>query len=295
MKAYIGSRLSWFALSVAIVSCTIVVATIAMIVFRGTCQDLLVNLLADFIVVLISIVGAAVLYLGPRLRVRKFFSLDDSRNIAIYVSNIRYDPMKAPAVGVDDQSATIGEGTETVSFRELMAANCFQELLTRLFPSLPELVSVLGKLRISGVQVQILPSPKEQEDFDPTPPFISIGGPAFNAASGFIQKNLNSRIQCRVINGHNTEIKIRDMPHMSPITDPYYGFIERIVHPQGYIFYAVGSSSIGSAGAAYHLATQWKKLCKKHGDGPFLKIIKVDRNNFKLCLETVFETVVDHC
>lgn len=260
-----------------------------------TRQDLFVNLFADFIIVFISIFAADIFYLWPRLRLRKFFGLDDSRNIAIYVSNIRYDPMKAPAVGVDDQSATIGAGTETVSFRELMAANYFQELLTRLFPSLPELVSVLGKLRISGVQVQILPSPKEQEDFDPTPPFISIGGTAFNAASGFIQKNLKSRIQCHVINGHNTEIEIRDMPHMSPITDPYYGFIERIVHPQGYIFYAVGSSSIGSAGAAYHLATQWKKLCRKHGDGPFLKIIKVDRNNFKLCLETVFETVVDHC
>lgn len=291
MKEYVGGLLFWLVLSVVIVFFTVVPAAIVMVRLRGTCQDLLVNLLADLIVVWVSIVGAQILYLGPRRRLRKFFSLD-SRNITIYISNIRYDPKKAPATGVDGQPATLGEETETVAFRELTAARDFHELFTRLFPSLPALQSVLSKLRISDVQVDILPSPKEQEDFDPTPPFISIGGPAFNAASGFIQKDLKSRIQCHVINGKRTEVKIRDMPHISPITEPCYGFIERT---QGHVFYAVGSSSIGSAGAAYHLATQWKRLYKKYGDGPFLKVIKVDRNNFKLCLETVFETVVDHC
>jgi hypothetical protein len=71
--------------------------------------------------------------------------------------------------------------------------------------------------------------------------------------------------------------------------NPDYGFIERIVRSQGPIFYAVGSSSIGSAGAAYFLATRWEKLSEEFDDdAPLLVRLRLDPNDFRRCLEVQF-------
>ena len=264
----------------------IVVAVIAVIaVTVAFPQDILVNLFADFMVVLIGMVFAWFYYRRRSKGLLKFFGLDASRKIiTIYVSRIGCDP--GHAIGIDGQHTTCG--TEAVPFRELEAANHFHELFTYPFPSLPNSSPVLDRLRLSDVQVQIQHSPEERKALDPLFPFISIGGPVFNAASRFVETQLNSRIQCHETNTHETEIVVQGMG-MSPITDPYYGFIERIVSSQGPIFYAVGPSSIGSAGAAYFLATRWEKLSKEcDDDTPFVVRLRFDPNNFRHCLEVLF-------
>jgi hypothetical protein len=247
-------------------------------------QDMLINLFADFTVVFIGMAIAWSYYKRRSKGLLKFFGLDDSRKIiTIYISRIGCEP--GHAIGIDGQRTTCG--TETVPFRELEAANHFRELFTYPFPSLPDSSPILDRLRISDVQVQIEYSPK-QNAFDPPFPFISIGGPVFNAASRFIETQPCSQIQCRETDSNETEIVVQGMG-MSPSTNPYYGFIERIVSSQGPIFYTVGPSSIGSAGAAYFLATRWEKLSKEFDDDtPLLVRLRLDPNDFRCCLEVQF-------
>lgn len=244
-------------------------------------QDMLINLFADFTVVFIGMAIAWSYYKRRSKGLLKFFGLDDSRKIiTIYLSRIGCEP--GHAIGIDGQRTTCG--TETVPFRELEAANYFRELFTYPFPSLPDSSPILDRLRVSDVQVQIEYSPK-QNAFDPPLPFISIGGPVFNAASRFIETQPGSQIQCRETDSNETEIEF--MGERSKNSDR--GFIQRIGSSQRYMFYAVGSSSIGSAGAAYYLATQWEKLSKEFdNDAPLLVRLRLDPNDFRRCLEVQF-------
>lgn len=280
MKARISCLWFLLKLSLLITICIVVVAAIGSWV--GAYQDLLVNLLAAFMFVFIGTVVALIYYKMQMEELLRFFGLDASRStITIYVSQVLCE--SGHAIGVDDQPTTCG--TPAAPFRELEAANRFRELFAypfhSLFNSLP-----IGKPQISDIEIQIQPSLLGvQKTFVPLFPFISVGGPAFNAASRFIEKDPKAQLQS-LITGGETKIKPRDMPD---VKDPYCGFVERRVRSQGHVFYAVGCSSMGSAGAAYYLATQWKKLSKEYDDDTdFLVRLRFDPEDFKRCLEVLF-------
>ncbi len=77
-----------------------------------------------------------------------------------------------------------------------------------------------------------------------------------------------------------SQIRIRDL---DPITDPTWGFIERVIDydRQRHVFYAAGRSALATAGAAYFLATEWANLLKQKQDKPFLIMLRFDREDYR--------------
>jgi hypothetical protein len=69
---------------------------------------------------------------------------------------------------------------------------------------------------------------------------------------------------------------------LDPITNPNYGFIERIIDRTNkrYIFYVAGLSEAATAGAANYLANNWSYLTK-YKDEKFIVVIRMDHPSDK--------------
>jgi hypothetical protein len=149
-----------------------------------------VNVISEFIFWLILIAIAWILvFLTRRAKLLKFYGVNESRRIVIYLSNLRI--MSGGAIGIDGQRRSY-QGS-AAAFGEMMVANRFRALFNYFLPSLSDKPGVLNKLLISDVQVQLLHSPLNQGQIERSSSFITLGGPAYNAVSGFVETELHSQ------------------------------------------------------------------------------------------------------
>jgi hypothetical protein len=164
-----------------------------------TLEGIAENVIADIIFLVVAIVLGWTLFLFTRRRqLLKFFGIDTSRRIVIYLSNLRVKPFGT--IGMDGQERSY-EGS-TVAFYEMLVANRFRDLFNYPLPSLSEKPGVLSKLLISDVQVELLSSPLNHGQLETSSSFITLGGPAYNSASDFVETELHARAQFRF--GHVT-------------------------------------------------------------------------------------------
>jgi len=247
-----------------------------------TAASIIVNVVSDFVFVAIVIVAGWVVFATTRrTRLLSFYGLDASRRIVVYLSNLRV--MSGGAIGIDSRRRSY-QGSAG-AFGEMHVATEFRDLFNYLVPSLSERPGLLSKLLISDVQVQLRPSPLSQGQIEPSCPFVTLGSPAYNAASGYVESQLNSKARF-VADG--SAILVEDM---EPLTDTTLGFVERIVDPERSkrVFYAAGLSELGTIGAAHFLATQWARLHRSYSDDtPFLVMLRFEPTNFRLW-SVVFE------
>jgi hypothetical protein len=78
-----------------------------------------------------------------------------------------------------------------------------------------------------------------------------------------------------------------EFPHREKITDPSFGFIERIYDGERKraIFYLAGLSDISSAGAVYYLCVRWEELLRKYGElTRFQVLIKCESIDYTSCI-----------
>ena len=234
-----------------------------------------VNVLSDFVFLLFIIaLGWVVLALTRRTQLLKFFGIDASRRIVVYLANLRVE--RFGAIGIDGRQRSY-QGS-AVPFREMLVANRFRDLFNYLLPSLSDRPGMLSKILISDVQVQLLTSPLSQEQLEPSASFITLGSPAYNAASGFVETELQSQAR---FNGDYSEISVANVP---PITDVTYGFVERIVDhdKKRAVFYAASLGELGTVGGAHFLATVWARLHRKYGnDTPFLVMLRFEPTDYR--------------
>lgn len=238
-------------------------------------QDIITNIVSDFIFLLIVVLLGWIFYrLTQRTQLLRFFGVEASRRIVVYLSNLRIIP--GGAVGIDGQGRSY-QGS-AIAFGELLVANRFRDLFNYILPSLADRPGLLSRLLISDVQVVFLPSPIAQNQVEGASSFVSLGSPAYNAASGLVETQLHSRVRF-MPNG--AAIHVENIP---PITDTTYGFVERIIdreHRRN-IFYAAGLSELGTAGAANFLATEWARLNGEFGNArPFLIMLRFDQTDFR--------------
>lgn len=283
------------------------------------------NIISDFIFVLLSIALLwTILVITHRRKLLKFYGVDVSHRITVYLSNIRVQPYGAH--GVNDQARSY-QGT-VAAFGEMRAAERFHNLFHYFIPSLSDSQGIMNKLLFSDVQVQLLASPMKNSQLVPSDSFITLGSPAYNAVSGFVEERIGSQARIRSYDRDNaipetpqelelpfalgsyyvapaeptpsssgspflaeqahSAIFITDIP---PITNPTYGFVERIVDPkkERTVFYVAGLSELGTAGAAHFLATSWPSLYRKYRDNAsFLVLLRVepaDYRNYCVVLE----------
>jgi hypothetical protein len=152
------------------------------------------NLVADVIFLLIPIgLGLIVFFLTRRAKLLKFFGIASSRRIAIYLSNLRVTP--GGAIGINGRRLSY-QGS-AAAFGEMLIANRFRDLFNYLIPSLSEAPSILSKLLISDVQVELLSSPLDYRQIERSSSLVALGGPAYNLAADFIEAKLHSQARFR--------------------------------------------------------------------------------------------------
>lgn len=238
-------------------------------------KTVVVNILSQFLFWLIVILIGWLLYvLTRRSRLLRFYGIDASRIISVYLSNLRVLP--GGAIGIDGQGRSY-QGS-AVAFGEMFVANRFRDLFNSPLPSLSDSPGVLRKLLISDVQLQLLSSPLDQGQLERSSSFISMGSPAYNAASGFIETVFHSRARFQQ---DGTAILVGDVP---PVTDTTYGFVERITDKEGRrcLFYVAGLSQLGTTGAAHFLATEWARLYRKYkNDINFIVMLRFEPTDFR--------------
>lgn len=242
------------------------------------CRDIAINILSDFIFLLIIIASGWVLFVFThRSRLLRFYGIDTSRRIIIYLSNLRV--VSGGAIGIDNIHRSY-EGS-AAAFGEMQVANSFRDLFNYFLPSLSDTPGLLSKLLISDVQIQMLPSPLDQGQIEPSCSFIALGSPAYNAASGFVEKALRSQAQFGQMEQNRLAMCVGEVP---PIFDLTYGFVERIVdrEQQRCIFYAAGLSELGTVGAAHFLSTEWSRLHRRYGnDTDFVVMLRFESIDFR--------------
>jgi hypothetical protein len=174
-----------------------------------TFEGILENLVSDVVFILVAIaIGWLVYSLSHRATLLKFFGIDDSHRIAIYLSNLRVE--SGGSIGIDGRARSY-EGS-AAAFGEMVVADRFRDLFNYILPSLSERPGLLSKLLISDFQVHLLHSPLDSAQIERSASFITLGSPAYNAASGFAETHLHSKAKFGSVAAETTR------PQTSPET-----------------------------------------------------------------------------
>lgn len=143
------------------------------------------NIVADVLLIILGIVVAWVwVRLTYRKRLQDFFNVGEVKRLLIYISRI--DVKAFGAIGVDKYKMSY-EGV-SVDYQEMQVANQIKELFSFFIPKLAEASKSIGSLLLSDVYVQVLVSPQNESDIDAQSPIITLGSPALNKVSSFVEK-----------------------------------------------------------------------------------------------------------
>lgn len=148
------------------------------------------NIVADLLCLIAPIVaGLFLLHVTRRRQLLRFFGAKEGRRIVVYLSNLRVT--RGGALGADGRPRSYqGQATP---FGEMQVAHRFQRLFSYPVPTVGESPGLVSKLLVSDVRVDIRRSPLETGDVERSAPFITLGSPAYSAASGFVQTYLRSK------------------------------------------------------------------------------------------------------
>lgn len=154
--------------------------------------DIAENVISDFAFLAITIfIGWCIFRFTRRTQLLKFFGINESRRIAIYLSELKLT--QGDASGIDGKFYSYTGSA--VAFGEAQSANRFRDLFNYFLPSLSDVPNFLSKLLISDVQVQLQRSPASLGEIEYTASFITFGSPVYNLASEFVEKKLHSKAQ----------------------------------------------------------------------------------------------------
>jgi hypothetical protein len=289
--------------------------------WSGICE----NIIADIIIGLFTILIAwAIFFFFHRNKKLDFFGIRKYKRIVVYVANLSV--RKSGALGIDNVVRSY-EG-HAVAYKEMVCANQFRDFFNYLVPSLAEKPNLLSKLLISDVKVEVIISPLQESLLEKQASVITLGSPAYNAASKYLQDNHLSQVTFSLgsmpykgygglaagtadsvfplpgdtgagpsgpqiefdplsceeneaeTKSNKSEIHIEGL---LPFHQTTYGFIERINDKDSNrkFFYVAGLSELSTAGAAYHLLSQWSSLEKKYGkDSRFIRMVSVDPTDY---------------
>jgi hypothetical protein len=138
------------------------------------------NIISDILFLLLAIISA---WLWVRLTQRKklidFFGVSETKRLVIYLSNIRV--LQFGSIGITGKKMSY-QG-ETTTYGEIQAAHRIQRLFSFILPALAEASKDIGTFFLSDVTVQIQVSPIEKAQLDMQASIVTLGSPAYNAAS----------------------------------------------------------------------------------------------------------------
>jgi len=234
------------------------------------------HLIADAIfLVMLILVGWSFYLFARRRKLLKFFGINSTKELIVYLSNIRV--IRGGSVGIDN--APRAYAGSTVVFGEAIQANLFPNLFSYLIPGLENQPGILKFLLVSDINITIQTSPILDNDIIRNSPIITFGSPGYNKVSGWFEGTL---MPLMTFANDNSEIHINDLPND---INPLHSFIQRRFDQENgrMAFYVAGLTEISTVGAAYYLLTHWRDLYNRyHADQPFSVLISVNATNYKL-------------
>lgn len=255
-----------------------------------------INLLSDLIFIFL---GIAIFWLyyqfSTRNKLLKFFGITKSKKITIYLSNLRI--MRGWALGIDEIPHSF-QGS-AISYEESKVAWYLQSIFNYFLPSQIDKPEILNKLLITDINVQLTLSPFQKNVIEQGATIISLGLPVYNLVSENIEDSWKLDVKSyyvpvdEVSNPSDKKkrqqiIAVKDVQDYS---DKTYGFVQRIFDHKNKrnIFYIAGIDENSTAGSAYYLADNWKKLFNTYGpEKSFLIMLKIDEHNNRLS-EKIFD------
>lgn len=157
-----------------------------------TLCGILENIVSDVAFWLLTIAVVRTWYiLTYRRKLLSFFGADSTRRFLVYVSHL--DVRVGGAAGIDGVERSYSGAA--VPMREMSEAGKFRDLFNFLFPSLSESSGVLRHLLVSDVRVDVVQLSEDCGELDCASSFVTLGSPAYNGASKFVQEKLNSYVK----------------------------------------------------------------------------------------------------
>ena len=230
-------------------------------------ESILTGFVANLVfLIFMAFVGWSLFAITHRKSLYSFFNVTSSRRLIIYLSNLQV--VRGGAIGVDARPRSY-QGI-TVTFFEYSVSEALRRMFYYPIQTITGQPGLLRKLFISDIQIEIKASPLSEAEIDGTASIVSLGSPAYNVVSGYIEQNLHS--YCRFQNDFRQMI----LDNAPPISDTTQAFIERLVDTDNNrsVFYVAGLSEIGTVGAMQFLTFEWKRLYKKYRDRPFSIMVK---------------------
>ncbi len=230
-----------------------------------------VNIASNLLfLMLLAFVGVVVYNVTGRRALLKFFRIERTKRINLYLSHLRVNQFGA--IGMDGRPRSFG-GT-AIPFAESRNVAIFQRLFNYVVPGVSSQPGLLKWLLISDVEVVPLVSPLTEENIDTSTTAICLGSPGYNLVSGWAERlGAIGRFT-----NDNTALSMRGLP---PLTDARQGFVQRVVSPDATCFYVAGPSELATNGAAHFLATRWRYLRQRFGDDrSFCVIVQISDQDF---------------
>lgn len=227
------------------------------------------NVASEFIALgLIILVGWVIYHFTTRSPLLTFFNIRRSKRIALYLSRLRI--LEGGAVGIDNVPRSFRASAIPLYEADLIPV--FQRLFNFIIPGVDSLPGFLKRVLISDVDVEILCSPLTEDEVERNTTFIAIGSPGYNAASRRAENSFRS--PAKFVND-NRAIELSGCP---PLSDEECSFVQKVLDQANgqTAFYVAGRTILGTKGAAYFLATQWRYLGKKFPNNkPFCVMLRI--------------------
>ena len=163
-------------------------------------DDIWINLISNFLysVLLFGIVYVIYLF-TKRLKLMKFFGIENTKRLIIFTSNLQVK--ENGSEGKNGLSYSF-RGT-AIPYEESRAAAKFQSLFNYFLPSQVEKPGFISKLLVSDTDIKVLSSPIDKEPFEKSATIITLGFPAYNTISDYVEDNFNPSAKLCYLNGTN--------------------------------------------------------------------------------------------
>ena len=230
------------------------------------------GIIANIATIGLTLAVGALWLTGRRRALLRFWGIENTRKIRIYISHLRIQQGGA----LDAQGTRRSYQGSVVTQLESEMGSQLRNLFVNALPGGAVQPDWVKSLLVVGADVTVSPAPPAAASIDSDGTVVTIGSPAYNPVSGSAEQNCQSAI--RFAPG-NVAIQL---PGNITTNDGRHCFVVRLRAGGRLWFYAAGLSEPGTAGAAHYLATSWRRLDRLYRTSPsFFVVLEVVGNDFR--------------
>jgi hypothetical protein len=216
-----------------------------------------VNLLASIAFLMLLVVAGSGVLLWRRRRLLNLFRVSKDRGLTIFLSRLQI--LQWGSIGFDGQPRSFAGAAVTAG--EAAAASVLRSIFEYPIPGLENQPGLLRTLFTRDIDVMVEPAPMTMAAVPNNRTIVTVGSPAFNVVSDWVQHALNPLI---VFDPNNSSLQ--SVGHQ-PVEDPQHGMVQVLwdANLQRRVVYVGGLSEAGSVAALLYLARKWDELRRNLG------------------------------